>query len=105
MALLPDWKDAPASGIFSENFFADYLIDSLRKEAKGLFTQAGKIVRVEEIIPDNQLRGTFRIVGEKADLLVRFTLSPENPALIQAYSIRLAPDRRKGLSKLISVSH
>lgn len=94
MALLPDWKDAPASGIFSENFFADYLIDSLRKEATALFTKAGRILRVEEIVPDNQLRGTFRIVGEKADLLVRFTLSPENPALIQAYSIREAPARQ-----------
>lgn len=94
MALLPDWKDAPACGIFSENFFADYLIDSLRKEAKTLFDKAGKILRVEEILPDNQLRGTFRIVGEKTSLLVRFTLSPENPALIQAYFIREAPDRQ-----------
>ena len=94
MALLPEWKDAPASGIFSENFFSDYLIDTLRKQTTALFNKAGKILRVEEIVPDNQLRGTFRIVGENASLLVRFTLSPENPALIQAYSIREAPIRQ-----------
>jgi D-alanyl-D-alanine dipeptidase len=93
-ALLPDWKDAPASGIFSENFFSDNLIDTLRKQTTSLFNKAGKILRVEEIVPDNQLRGTFRIVGENADLLVRFTLSPENPALIQAFSIREAPARQ-----------
>ncbi|MBN9383889.1 MAG: serine hydrolase [Chitinophagaceae bacterium] len=91
MALLPDWKDAPASGIFSENFFADYLIDSLRKEAKTFFDKAGKVLRVEDIVPENQLRGTFRIVGENTSLQVRFTLSPENPALIQAYSIHETP--------------
>ena len=94
MALLPEWKDAPASGIFSENFFSDYLIDTLRKQTTALFNKAGKILRVEEIVPDNQLRGTFRIVGENASLLVRFTLSPENPALIQAYSIREASIRQ-----------
>jgi len=93
MALLPDWKDAPATGIFSINFFDDYLIDSLRKEARELFAAAGRIIRVEEIKPDNQLRGTFRIIGEKKDIEVRFTLSPENPALIQAYFIRLAADK------------
>ena len=94
MALLPDWKEAQASGIFSENFFDDYLIDSLRKEASTLFNKAGKVLRVEEIVPENQLRGTFRIIGENADLEVHFTLSPENPALIQAYSIREAALRQ-----------
>jgi CubicO group peptidase (beta-lactamase class C family) len=90
MALLPDWKNAPASGIFSINFFDDYPIGGLRKESAEIFAAAGRITRVEEIKPDNQLRGSFRIIGDKKDIEVRFTLSPENPALIQAYSIRLA---------------
>jgi len=88
VSLLPGWKNATGAGIFSENFFDDHIIDSLRKETTTLFNKAGKILRVEEIVPDNQLRGTFRLVGEKADLQVRFTLSPENPALIQAFFIR-----------------
>lgn len=104
MALLPDWKDAPSSGIFSENFFADYLIDSLRKETTELFNKIGKIVRVDDMVPDNQLRGTFRIVGEKGDLQVRFTLSPENPALIQAYFIReVAAANKYGLKTISSI--
>ena len=94
MSLLPDWKDAQTSGIFAINFFDDYPIDTLRKEAREIFAAAGSILKVEEIRPDNQLRGTFRIIGEKKDIEVRFTLSPENPALIQAYFIRLAADRR-----------
>jgi len=101
MALLPDWKDAANSGIFSVNFFDDYLIDSLRKEAREIFAAAGRIIRVEEIKPENQLRGAFRIIGEKKDIEVRFTLSPENPALIQAYFIRLAADRPATISQAL----
>jgi CubicO group peptidase (beta-lactamase class C family)/D-alanyl-D-alanine dipeptidase len=104
MALLPDWKQAETSGIFSENFFADYIIDSLRKEAGALFSKAGKIIRVEEMIPENQLRGTFRVVGEHADLLFRFTLSPENPALIQAYEIREVANTKYGLKTISTLS-
>jgi CubicO group peptidase (beta-lactamase class C family) len=95
MSILPDWKDAAASGIFSVNFFDDYPIDTLRKETRALFAAAGKILRVEAIKPDNQLRGTFRMIGEKKDIEIRFTLSPENPALIQAYFIRMAVDKER----------
>lgn len=93
--LLPDWKNAEKSGIFSVNFFDDYFVDSLRKECTALFRKAGKITRVSEMMPDNELRGNFLVEGEKATLLVRFTLSPELPALIQYFSIReyTKPDR------------
>lgn len=94
--LLPDWRKAPASGIFSENFFSDYFVDSLRKEAISLFNRAGRILLIGEMIPDNQLRGRFEIEGEKATLQIRFTLSPENPALIQQYSIRELPKASTG---------
>src|SRR5690606_18055949 len=85
--LLPDWKDAESTGIFAENFFDDYFIDVLRNESKMLFAKAGKIIRVEEIVPENRLRGSFIIRGEKAKLLVRFTLSAGNSPKIQAFRI------------------
>ena len=90
-ALLPDWKNAEQAPFFAENFFFDYQIDSLRKEAKTLFQAAGKILRSSPIIAENNLRGTFTLHGEKANLNVYFTLSPEQPAKIQAYRIRLEP--------------
>lgn len=86
--LLPDWKGAERSGLFAENFFPDYSIDSLRKEAINVFQKAGKILSIKEIIPENNLRGSFIIEGEKSNLLIRFTLTPENPPLIQEYGIR-----------------
>jgi len=85
--LLPAWTNAEQSGIFAENFFPDYPIDSLKKQAKELFEKAGKIISVKEMKPENQLRGSFVIEGENSDILVYFTLSPENPPLIQEYRI------------------
>lgn len=87
--LLSDWNKAESSGIFAENFFADYFVDSLRNESKALFKQAGKIVKVSAMIPDNQLRGNFILEGDLNNILIRFTLSPEYPALIQAFEQRL----------------
>ena len=89
--LLPDWKNAEQSPILAENFFFDYQVDSLRKEAKTLFQSAGRILRSSPVIAENNLRGTFTLNGEKADLKVYFTLSPEQPAKIQAYRLRLEP--------------
>jgi CubicO group peptidase (beta-lactamase class C family) len=88
VTLLPDWKNAEQSGLFAENFFKDYLIDSLRKEALTLFAAAGKISHVHDVKPQNNLRGAFILEGEKENLEVSFTLTPENPPLIQEYHIR-----------------
>ena len=86
--LLPEWKNAEATNIFAENFFLDYFPNSLRKEAEGIFNKVGKILKINEIIPENNLRGTFVLEGERGNIEVSFTLSPENPALIQEYNIR-----------------
>ena len=88
MKLLPGWSNAEKSGIFAENFFADYSVDSLKKQAANLFTTAGKIVRVRDLVAENNLRGRFIIEGEKKNIEIFFTLTPENPPLIQEYRIR-----------------
>jgi CubicO group peptidase (beta-lactamase class C family) len=85
--LLPHWNNAESSGIFAENFFPDNPIDSLKKSSAELFTKAGKVIRVKEMKPENQLRGTFIIEGSNSDIEVYFTLSPENPPLIQEFHI------------------
>ena len=97
--ILPDWKNAEQSGIFAENFFPDYPIDSLKKDAKNLYSKAGKIISVKATKPENQLRGSFIIEGEKINMEVYFTLSPENPALIQEYHIKELPKDRQKFQK------
>lgn len=89
-ALLPDFRGAVESPIFAMNFWQDYFVDSLRAEAVSLFSRVGKIVRIGELRPENNLRGSFLIEGEKGSVEVRFTLTPENPAKIQEYHIRFA---------------
>ncbi len=88
--LLPDWNNAQQSGIFAENFFPDYPIDTLKKYAKDLYAKAGKIIEVKPMKAENQLRGSFILQGEKTNIEIQFTLSPENPALIQEYHIKEA---------------
>lgn len=85
---LPNWQNAQESGLFAANFFLDFSVDSLKKETQELFIKAGKIADIGAIIPENQLRGYFIMKGENADLKISFTLSPENPALIQSYHIQ-----------------
>ncbi|HZX58560.1 MAG TPA: serine hydrolase, partial [Mucilaginibacter sp.] len=94
--LLPDWNNAKASGIFAQNFFMDYFPDKLKAEATEIYAKAAKIVSIGEVIPENQMRGYFIITGEQANIKVSFTLTPENPGLIQEYHIKLEnPTRDK----------
>jgi CubicO group peptidase (beta-lactamase class C family) len=88
MAILPEWKEAP---IFAVNFFADYYIEVLREETGKVFKSIGTIKKVNEMVAENALRGYFIVEGEKGKARISFTLSPENPPLIQAFTIQLLP--------------
>jgi CubicO group peptidase (beta-lactamase class C family) len=91
--ILPAWNNAEATGIFAQNFFMDYFPDSLRKEATAIFDKAGKIISVKEVQPENGLRGWFIMEGQNSNIQVTFTLTPENPPMIQAYSIKEVPKK------------
>ncbi len=87
--LLPNWNNAKGSNIFAQNFWLDYFSEKLKIEATGAFAKAGKIITVREVVAENQLRGYFIMEGEKANIKVTFTLTPENPPLIQEYHLEL----------------
>ncbi|MBC8155590.1 MAG: beta-lactamase family protein [Bacteroidetes bacterium] len=91
--LLPDWKTSDANPIFAENFFPDHALDIRRKATQTLFAKIGKVVSVGELVPENQLRGHFLIEGEQASVDVFFTLTPENPALIQQLDLTEVPKK------------
>ncbi|MBP6004088.1 MAG: beta-lactamase family protein [Pyrinomonadaceae bacterium] len=88
LKVIPAWDTGEKSGIFAENFFPDNPIDLLKKEYSELWAKAGKVIAVRELIPENQLRGRFIIECENANIEVYFTLSPENPPLIQQLDVR-----------------
>ncbi|MGZ3754785.1 MAG: serine hydrolase domain-containing protein [Mucilaginibacter sp.] len=87
--LLPAWNNPQATGIFAQNFFMDYFPDKLKAEATSIFAKAGNITATGEVVPENQMRGYFILKGEQANIKVSFTLTPENPGLIQEYHIVL----------------
>ncbi len=87
LQLLPDWKDAERSPIFAENFFPDNPIDTLQEKSRLVFEKAGKIKTITAMVPLNQLRGHFDLIGEKAGVRIFFTLSPETDPKIQALKI------------------
>jgi CubicO group peptidase (beta-lactamase class C family) len=86
--LLPYWNGAEATKIFAENFFPDRPLNELKDLTASLYEKAGKIVRVSALQPENQLRGTFVVEGEKANIEVFFTLTPEKIPLIQQLDMR-----------------
>lgn len=89
VALLPDWRDAEKSNIFAVNFFPDQSLEQRKKKTQEIFAKAGSIKNIGELIPENQLRGSFAITCENASVEVYFTLSPENPALVQDLEVEL----------------
>ena len=87
--LLPAWQNAEQSGIFAENFFPDRSVSHRRKELDALLAKTGAITGSTEMTAENQLRGTFILNGTSGNIKVYFTLSPENPALIQQLDFSL----------------
>lgn len=88
-SFIVDWQGAEESGIFAENFFPDYRLELLQRESREVFSKVGRILGAGPMVAENALRGAYRIECERGRVEVTFTLSPENPPLIQAYSIRV----------------
>ena len=87
LKVIADWSTARESGIFADNFFMDYFPDKLKIATAAAFAKAGKTVRISDVVPENQLRGYFIITGEKGNISVSFTLTPESAPLIQEYHL------------------
>ena len=87
LKVIGSWDTAKASGIFADNFFLDYFPEKLKKAADEAFAKTGKIIYVSQVVSENQLRGYFIMKGARASIKVSFTLTPENPPLIQEYHL------------------
>lgn len=85
--LLTNWSGAEKSELFAENFFADQSVALREKHCREVFARVGKITRITELTPENQLRGAFRMEGEKGTVQVFFTLTPEHRPLIQQLDV------------------
>lgn len=88
ITLLPSWKEEQTN-IFAENFFLDEPLERRREATRKIFEEAGAIKSVMALRPENQLRGNFVLKGEKRNISIFFTLTPEKEALIQQLDIEL----------------
>ncbi len=81
--LVQSWDQKLADALVAENFFPDRPRETWMKLAQDTLTKAGAIKSVGEITPENQLRGTFPLIGEHGRVNVFFTLTPEKDARLQ----------------------
>ncbi len=81
--LVQTWEPDLASAIVAENFFPDRSREAWMTLAQETLAKAGPIQSIDEIVPENQLRGTFVLRGEKGRVDVYFTLTPEKIPRLQ----------------------
>lgn len=86
MKVLPQWT-ADCDSLFAENFFPDKSKERWKKEVLKLLEEIGTVTDVTPMRPENLLRGTFTIQGDKGALEVFFTLTPETKPLIQQLEV------------------
>jgi CubicO group peptidase (beta-lactamase class C family) len=92
LQLLKSWDPALGNDFLAENFYLDSSREHRQRQAQSALASIGAITGIDPILPENQLRGTFRIRGEKGALSVFFTLSPEYVPKVQALDIRVLPN-------------
>lgn len=85
--LIQSWDAGLVAKITADNFLLDRSLVDWVGLAKQRFAAIGAVVSVGEIVPENQLRGTFPIVGDKGRLDVSFTLTPEAVPKVQELTL------------------
>lgn len=88
LSILSSWQEADST-VFAGNFFLDRSLENWRKHCAQVFEKTGEITEVSTINPENQLRGTFMLEGEKATAYVYFTLTPDASARVQALELEI----------------
>lgn len=86
--LIQSWDPALGAAIAAENFFLDRSREDWIAESRKQLETIGKVVSVGPIKAENQLRGSFPLVGERGTLEVKFTLTPEREPKVQYLDIK-----------------
>lgn len=87
LTFIQSWDANLEKEIVAENLYLDESRERRMAHAKGIFEKVGAIKTVDEIVPRNQLRGTFKIQTENGVIEVYFTLTPENDPKVQDLDI------------------
>jgi CubicO group peptidase (beta-lactamase class C family) len=88
--LIQSWDAALGDAITAENFFLDRSREDWIARSREQLATIGKVTSVGPIKAENQLRGSFPLVGERGSLEVSFTLTPEHEPKVQYLDIKTA---------------
>ena len=88
--LVQSWDPALGAAIAAENLFLDRSREDWIAKAREQLAPIGKVISVGPIKAENQLRGSFPLVGENGTLDVSFTLTPEREPKVQYIDIKPA---------------
>ena len=91
--LVQNWDAETEKEILAENFYLDQSRDSQMAHAKEVFEKIGSIDSIGAMDAYNQLRGTFKIMGDRGIVEVFFTLSPEKDPKVQLIDLELMTER------------
>ena len=89
--LIQHWDPELENDIVASNLFMDISREKRINEARELLIQIGEIVSTGPVIPENQLRGSFLLIGKEQNLRVYFTLTPEAEPRVQWLTLELIP--------------
>jgi len=87
--LTGDWRPEALHAALAPNVFLDHSLETWRRETRALLEQMGPIRDREPLVPENRLRGRFRLIGERQSLEVFLTLTPEATPRIQEIKLTL----------------
>ncbi len=85
--LIKKWAPEIESKILAENFYLDKSREDRMAEVQEVLDKAGVIQKIDEIKPDNQLRGSFKLQAENGFINIFFTLSPEKDPKVQQLDV------------------
>ena len=91
--LIQSWDPALGAAIAADNFFLDRSRDDWQATSREQLASIGKVTAVGPLTAENQLRGSFALVGERGTLEVSFTLTPEREPKVQYLDIKPAKGR------------
>lgn len=85
--LLQTWDPATVAAALAPNVFQDRDEADWKRDAADLLARIGAIRSATPVVPENQLRGRFRLLGETGNLEVYFTLMPEAEPKVQELKV------------------
>lgn len=89
--LIQTWDTTLETAILAENFYLDRSRERRMQQIGAVLEQAGTLAGPLEMQPLNQLRGSFKIPGEKGMINVYFTLTPEQDPKVQQLDVSFEP--------------